>query len=65
MNDFEDMKENGNKFTKNLIKKLGAKEAAENETKTKKVGVKSYMHCWCYILENSKIKQLNGAYLIN
>ena len=39
MNDFEDMKENGNKFTKNLIKKLGAKEAAENETKTKKVGV--------------------------
>ena len=39
MNDFEDMKENGNKFTKNLIKKLGAKEAAENETKVKKVGV--------------------------
>ena len=33
------MKKNGNKFTKNLIKKMGAKEAQSNITHEKRVGV--------------------------
>ena len=33
------MQRNGNKFTKNLIKKMGAKEAQSNITHEKRVGV--------------------------